>query len=447
VHDVVAADVFNPIELAEWDKVVEDGFRLVTRQIASLRQRSPFYTDLLDQAGIGPDYQVRGWDDLAKIPMTDKRDLRASLQAAPPLGRHLGVDRTELVQIQATSGTTGSPSYLGLTANDLQTWNELGSRAFYAAGLRPGDVVLHAWSLSKGFTGGVPVVRMLANLGTTVIPIGAEAGLHKILTVAREQQAVALCTTPNFALYLADKAEETIGIPATELAVRSLVVGGEPGGGIPPIRARIQAGWDATCCEVLGNSDIATMVWAECPQRDGMHFIGQGLVLAELVDPVTGGHVEATAGATGELLYTALVREASALLRFRSGDLVEVLGTDCGCGRTSYKLRCYGRTDDMLLVRGVNVWPTAVQEIVAGYAPRTTGAMRIVCDFPGHATNGNLIIRVEHADGESDVEGLGGEISSAIRSRLSFRSDVRMVTAGTLEPPGAAKVQLVERSA
>jgi phenylacetate-CoA ligase len=288
---------------------------------------------------------------------------------------------------------------------------------------------------------------MLANLGTTVIPIGAEAGLHKILTVAREQQAVALCTTPNFALYLADKAEETIGIPATELAVRSLVVGGEPGGGIPPIRARIQAGWDATCCEVLGNSDIATMVWAECPQRDGMHFIGQGLVLAELVDPVTGGHVEATAGATGELLYTALVREASALLRFRSGDLVEVLGTDCGCGRTSYKLRCYGRSDDMLLVRGVNVWPTAVQEIVAGYAPRTTGAMRIVCDFPGHATNGNLIIRVEHADGESDVEGLGGEISSAIRSRLSFRSDVRMVTAGTLEPPGAAKVQLVERSA
>src|SRR5690606_34649364 len=111
--------------------------------------------------------------------------------------------------------------------------------------------------------------------------------IHKILMVANEQRATAMCTTPNFAMYLADKCAETIGIPATELSVRRLVVGGEPGGGIPPIRARIEAGWNATCCEVLGNSDIATMVWAECPQRDGMHFIGQGLVLAELVDPQT----------------------------------------------------------------------------------------------------------------------------------------------------------------
>lgn len=448
-QEVVTADVYDAAESAPWDEVVAETFERTTAQIASVRARSPFYADLFDDAGIGPDFVVRDWDDLARIPPTDKRDIRASLSAAPPLGRHLGVERERLVQIQATSGTTGSPSYLGLTDADIVTWNELGARAFYAAGFRRGDVVLHAWSLSKGFTGGVPVVRMLAHLGATVIPVGAEAGLHKILTVAHEQQAVAMCTAPNFARYLADKCEETIGVPATELAVRKLVVGGEPGGGIPAIRARIQSGWDATCCEVLGNSDIATIVWAECPERDGMHFVGQGLVLPEIVDPVTGAHVEPVAGASGELYYTAVQREASALIRFRSGDLVEITGTDCACGRTSYKLRCYGRTDDMLLVRGINVWPTAVHGVVSDFAPRTTGAMRIVLDFDGHVTNDNLLVKVEHAAGLTDAarDGLAHEISSAIRSRLSFRADIRMVPAGELEPPGAAKVRLVERSA
>ena len=441
-------DVYAAAESAPWDEVVADAFTRVTRQIADVRSRSPFYADLFDGAGIGPDYRVRDWDDLTKIPTTDKRDIRASLAAAPPLGRHLGVDRARLVQVQATSGTTGSPSYLGLTENDIATWNELGARAFYAAGFRKGDVVLHAWSLSKGFTGGVPVVRMLAHLGATVIPVGAEAGMHKILTVAKEQEAVAMCTAPNFALYLADKCAETIGVPATDLAVTKLVVGGEPGGGVPAIRERIQNGWGATSCEVLGNSDIATIVWAECPERDGMHFIGQGLVLPEIVDPVTGRHVEPVAGATGELLYTALQREASALIRFRSGDLVQIIDTECACGRTSYKLRCDGRTDDMLLVRGINVWPTAVQGVVADFAPRATGAMRIVLDFAGHVTNDNLVLKVEHAPGlpAGAHDELARDISAAIRSRLSFRADVRVVPAGELEPPGAAKVRLVERS-
>jgi phenylacetate-CoA ligase len=178
-----------------------------------------------------------------------------------------------------------------------------------------------------------------------------------------------------------------------------------------------------------------------------MHFIGQDLVLAELVDPVTDTPVEPRAGATAEIVYTALVREASPLIRFRSGDLVEVRGTDCGCGRTSYKIRCFGRTDDMLLVRGVNVWPTAVQGVVAGFAPRTTGAMRILLDFDGYTTNRHLKVNVERCDdviGEA-ADRLAAEITAAIRSKLAFQADIHLVPAGELEPPGAAKVRLVER--
>jgi phenylacetate-CoA ligase len=441
------ADVFDSVEGEPWEKVVLAQFRLATAQIRELRVRSAFYRDRLDQAGIGPDFAVSGWDDLVRVPTTDKNDLRRSLAEHPPLGSHLAVPRERLTQIQATSGTTGTPSYLGLTPADVATWNQLGARAFYAAGIRPSDVVLHAWSLSKGFTGGVPAVRMLQHLGAVVVPVGAEAGIDRILTVAKDLQVDAMCTTPNYALYLADKCLDTIGVAAAEMPLSRLVVGGEPGGGIPGIRSRIEAGWNATCCEVLGNSDIATIVWAECPERSGMHFIGQDLVLAELVDADTGTPVEPRAGATAEIVYTALMREASALIRFRSGDLVEVRGTDCGCGRTSYKIRCFGRTDDMLLVRGVNVWPTAVQGVVAGFAPRTTGAMRILLDFDGYTTNRHLKVKVErHGDviGEA-ADHLAAEIMTAIRSKLAFQADIQLVPAGELEPPGAAKVRLVER--
>ena len=184
---------------------------------------------------------------------------------------------------------------------------------------------------------------------------------------------------------MGDSAEDIIGMQARELGLRTLVVGGEPGGGIPGRPRPDRGAWGASCREVLGNSDIATIVWAECEAGDGMHFIGQDLVLAEMIDPQTGKHVEPVAGAIGELVYSALRREASALLRFSSGDIVEVIGDSCACGRTSFRLHCFGRTDDMLLVRGINVWPTAVQEMITAFRPADHGRMRIVADFDGHS--------------------------------------------------------------
>jgi phenylacetate-CoA ligase len=441
IHD----DGLDAVQREPDDTLLPRQLELFTRQLQSLRGRSPFYRDRLDEAGVGGDWVARTWDDLRQVPTTDKSDIRASLAAEPPLGRHAGVAVEDVLQIQATSGTTGSPSYLGLTAADLDTWAELGARALQAAGIRRGDRVLHAWSMSKGFTGGVPVVRMLQAAGAVVLPVGAEAGVERLLTVASDLGATAMVTAPNFAVYMGEQSPRVLGRPAVDLGVRALVVGGEPGGGIPSVRARIQETWGATCCEVLGNSDIATLVWAECDARDGMHFVGQDIVLAELVDPETGAHVEPVAGATGELFYSALRREASALLRFRSGDRVEVLGTTCSCGRLSYKIRCFGRTDDMLLVRGINVWPTAVQDVITGFRPRAGGAMRIIADFDGHTTQRPLRIELERADLEVDGTQLAQDIAKSLSSRLVFSSEIVVVDPGTLAPPGAAKVALVHR--
>jgi phenylacetate-CoA ligase len=411
-----------------------------------LYQNSTFYKEKLDAAGI--DYRdIKEREHLCRVPFTEKTELRSSLNHTPPLGDHMAAQLDDVIQVQATSGTTGTPSYIGLTRTDCDVWNELGARAFFSAGLRPNDAVLHAWSMSKGFTGGIPVVSMLQYLGCRVLPIGAEAGSDRILTVLKSQVASALCAAPNLAIHIAEQSDGVLGHPARDLAVQHLVVGGEPGGGIPAVRQRIESLWDASSCEVLGNSDIATLVWAECHLRSGMHFIGHGLVLVELIDPVTEEVVEPAPGLKAEIVYTAISRQASPLLRFRSRDHIEVLGTSCECGRTSYKLRCFGRTDDMLIVRGVNVWPTAVQEVISSFQPGTSGSFRIIADFEGHATNDPLRMQVEvGADiGPSETIAIKDQIARRIREMLVFQPNIEMVRSGTLPKPGSAKVSLIER--
>jgi phenylacetate-CoA ligase len=198
---------------------------------------------------------------------------------------------------------------------------------------------------------------------------------------------------------------------------------------------------------MLGNSDVAPIVFAECPERQGMHVCSQGLVHVELVDPASGAAVPWETGATGEVVLTALDRQASPLVRFRTRDHVEVLGTDCACGRTSPRIRCFGRTDDMLIVRGINVWPSAVRELVIGFQPLATGNVRIVADFPGHSTERRLKVRVEHAPdlGAHQLAGLADDLSRRITQVLAFRPDLELVPPGVLPEAGVNKTMLVDR--
>jgi phenylacetate-CoA ligase len=284
---------------------------------------------------------------------------------------------------------------------------------------------------------------MIQHLDACVVPVGAEAGAHRLLTVLADLRPRTLVGTPSFVRYLGEQASSVLGVEAHELGVEAMVVGAEPGGGIPSVRAHLQELWGATCCEVLGTSDVAPLIWGECEDRSGMHFLARDHILPELVDPVSGERVKPAVGVSAELVYTALTREAAPLLRFRSGDRVEVLGVDCPCGRTSFKLRCTGRIDDMLIVRGVNVWPSAVQDVIVAQRPHTTGAMRILVDFEGHATNGNLRLQVER--GTAAGPDLVDVLARGIRSQLAFTPAIELVEPGTLETPGAAKLRLVER--
>lgn len=414
-------------------------------QLAYLELKSRFYAEKLGESVAFS--EIDGAEGLSALPFTEKAELRESIAAYPPLGSHLAADPTDLVQVQASSGTTGSPSYVGLTAADVDTWSELGARALFANGFRPGGFCLHGFGMSKGFVGGLPVAQILRHLGVCDIPVGAEAGAERLLRVQADQRPNHLIGTPLFLSYLAEQAPAVVGCEAAALGVEAISVGGEPGGGIPAVRERLEGLWGAPVREMLGGTDIGCVYWGECEQADGMHFLSPDLMVAELIDPVSGEVLAAADGVEAELVYTALRREASPLLRFRSRDHVVVTGTECGCGRTGFKVRCIGRTDDMLIVRGINLFPSAVKDLVAGMEPDTTGEMRIVVDFPGHSTQRPLPVRVEHGAGvaEAELPRLRETIEIRGRSALNVRLAVELVPPGSLGAPGAAKVPLIER--
>jgi phenylacetate-CoA ligase len=446
--DPTPPGAFSPVETTPWPELQALQLRKLQDQLAYLAARSAFYQRKLGDAGIAPS-DIRSLADLRRIPFTTKQELRDSLQAAPLLGLHRAAPAEAIVQIQASSGTTGSPAYVGLTQADREAWAEMTARGLYACGIRPGDMVLHAFSMSKGFVGGIPIWQGITRIGAVDLPVGADGGVDRLLIAARDARPRCAVGTPNFLLYLATVAQELVGVKASALGVRRLVVGGEPGGGIPAIRAGLQSHWDATCCEVMGGTDLGCVYWAEADDQRGMYFVAPDHILAELVDPQSGEPVPWSEGATGELVYSALGREASPVLRFRSGDHVTVTAMGGPGGRTTPAIRCFGRTDDMLIVRGVNLFPSAVQDIVSSMKPLVGGVVRVLADFQGHTTQENLKLLVERApeaNASTDAE-VARQVEARIRNALAVKADVRMVRHGFFAAPGAQKVALTLRQA
>jgi phenylacetate-CoA ligase len=215
-------------------------------------------------------------------------------------------------------------------------------------------------------------------------------------------------------------------------SVRRLLVAGEPGGGEPAFRAQLEAGWGARVTEAMGIGDIGVSLWGECEHQDGMHLGAAGFVHPELIDPATEEAVPMEDGARGELVLSHLRHRAAPLLRFRTRDHVEVRATPCPCGRTGPRIRCIGRTDDMLIVRGVNVFPSAVREVVGGFAPRVSGHIAIRRRSPGVKQDPPLPVRVELAqEGEPDPA-LAETIAARVRDVLVVRADVELVPWGSL---------------
>jgi phenylacetate-CoA ligase len=237
--------------------------------------------------------------------------------------------------------------------------------------------------------------------------------------------------TPSYAAYALEWAAER-GFDLARSSVVRLLLAGEPGGGEPAFRALLEAGWGARVTEAMGIGDIGVSLWGECEHQDGMHLGGEGIVHPELIDPDSGEAIAMEDGAGGELVLSHLRHQAAPLLRFRTRDHVEVRATPCPCGRTGPRVRCIGRTDDMLIVRGVNVFPSAVREVVGAFAPEVSGHIAIRRRAPGVKQDPPLPVRVELARDAAGGPALAEAIGARVREALVVQADVELVPWGSL---------------
>jgi phenylacetate-CoA ligase len=433
------------LETMPWPEVQRLTFEKAQRQIERVYAVSPHYRRKLDEAGVKP-ADIKHPDDLARIPFFDKSEERQSQQANPPWGDHLCVDPTEVVLMLASSGTTGEPTFFGLTENDVHTWDEIMGRTFYTIGMRPIDTYASLGNLSM-FVGGVPAITGAARTGATVVPVGATAGTERTLELLKATGVTIIGATPSFAVHLGELVKQILGIEPRELGLRLLMVGGEPGGQIPAVREQITDIWGCPVRDVMGVGEFGGAMWAESDDEAGMHFCAQSELHLELIDHETGLPKPFEDGAEGEIVYTAVEREAHPLLRFRSRDHVKVGMSETPSGRTAPRIATLGRTDDMLLVRGINVFPSAVRDVVASFVPETTGHIRIVLERPGPLVTPPLPVEVEVSNGvpEAARPELAKRITERIRSRLSFKAEIRFIPEGGL-PRTSLKTQYIRKA-
>jgi phenylacetate-CoA ligase len=409
-------------------------------ELAYLFDRSAFYREKLSAAGFSSERAAGALADIAQLPLTDKHELRATCAPDNPIGAHLCAAPSEIVRIYSTSGTTGAPSYVPLTASDLDNWVTASARSYAASGISAGQRIVSSYNAGPFVAGAA--LAAFDRIGLCHIPVGTGNTERLMLAVERLGPQAAVLT-PSYAAYLVEWAAER-DVDLRGSSVERVLVAGEPGGGEPAFRARLEEGWDARVTEAMGVGDIGVSLWGECEEQAGMHLGARGFVHAELIDPDTGAALEMADGASGELVLTHLRHRAAPLLRFRTRDYVEVRTTPCRCGRTAARLRCAGRTDDMLIVRGVNVFPTAVREVVSRFAPEVSGQIVVKPRAPGVKQEPPLPVCAELGPGRAANPALADAIRERLREVLVVQTRVDLVPWGSLGR-SEYKSKLVER--
>jgi phenylacetate-CoA ligase len=423
--------MFDPeVETRPWEDQIALDDVSFRRQLEYLRARSSFYRDRL--AG----FEGARLADIADLPLTEKDELRATRTPANPIGAHLCADAAELVRIYSTSGTTGTPSYVPLTASDLDNWVSTSARSYAASGIEAGQRIATTYNAGPFVAGAA--LAAFEQIGLTHVPLGTGNSARLVQTIELLRPA-AVVLTPSYAAHLA---ESEPGLASS--SVERVLVAGEPGGSEPELRAQLEQGWGARVTEAMGVGDIGVSLFGECEEQAGMHIGARGLVHVEVIDPEMERPLALEDGAAGELVLTHLRHRAAPLLRFRTRDHVLVHTTPCACGRTGPRLRCIGRTDDMVIVRGVNVFPSAVRDVVASFAPTVSGHIRIKPATSGVKQEPPLPVVVELARDRAATDPLAEAIREKLRAVLVVQTRIEFVPFGTLAR-SEYKSQLLER--
>jgi len=399
-------------------------------------EKVPYYRQKLDDAGVKPQ-DIKSIDDITRLPFTTKEDLRETY----PFGL-FAVPMEEIVRIHASSGTTGKSTVVGYTNHDVDTWAEVMARTLAAGGTHRGDLVQNSYGYGL-FTGGLGAHYGAERIGTSVIPTSGGQTKRQV-QILQDFGTTVLCCTPSYALVIGEVGRE-MGVNFADLPLRVGFFGAEPWS--PTMRQEIESSLHAHALDIYGLSEIiGPGVSFECLEKIGLH-INEDHFYPEIIDPETGEPVPE--GAPGELVFTTLTKEALPLLRYRTRDISRVMAEPCGCGRTIRRMRrVTGRSDDMLIIRGVNVFPSQIEEVLMGIEGTTPNYVLVVDRKPRGMDELEVQVEVSEktfSDEMSRLEALSERIQSEIESTLGLRVSVRLVEPKSLARSMGKAKRVIDR--
>jgi phenylacetate-CoA ligase len=415
-----------------WNETIECASREEMRRIQSERlvetvQRIyhsiPAYRHKMQEAGLTPN-DIRGIDDLPRLPFTTKQDLRDGY----PFGMFT-VPMSEIVRVHASSGTTGKPTVVGYTRKDLNTWSEVVTRTLVMAGVHRNDIVQVAYGYGL-FTGGLGMHYGTENLGATVIPISG-GNTQKQIQLMQDLGSTVIACTPSYALHLAEVIKD-MGLSGDDLKLRIGIFGAEPWS--ENMRREIESKLKLRAIDIYGLSEvIGPGVSCECEYQCGMH-VNEDHFVPEIIDPETLQPVDP--GERGELVFTTITKEGIPLIRYRTRDLTRLDYEKCSCGRTLVRMeKCTGRSDDMLIIRGVNVFPSQIESVLLDMS-ETEPHYLLIVEREGNLDTLKLMVEVQEqffSDEIKALEALRRKITHNIQSTLGVSVDVKLVEPRTIE--------------
>jgi phenylacetate-CoA ligase len=409
------------IETMSREQLEELQLKRLKKTVNCVNKNVPLYARRFKEAGITPS-DIKTLDDVKKLPFTKKSDLRDNY----PFGL-FAVPMNNISRIHASSGTSGKSTVVGYTMNDLKVWAMLMARCFFMAGVRPGDVFQNAANYGL-FTGGLGIHAGAERLGCTVVPSGT-GSTQKQIEMIKDFGVTALHATPSYALYIAETAKK-MGIEPGTLPLRIGLFGAEPWS--VNTRKELEKSFGIKAYDSYGLSEMmGPGVAFECTEQDGLHVWEDAFIL-EVLDK---NGEQCAPGEKGELVLTTLCKEALPLIRYRTGDITMLMDGECACGRTARKItKFYGRADDMLIIRGLNVFPSQIEHVLMDM-PEVGEYFQVVLDRVNHMDE--MTVKVEMSDrafsGElGDLKKVTGSVAKKLKDQLNLRTNVVLVDKGSL---------------
>jgi len=428
-------DYFNPVEVLEREELEKLQLKRLQETVDRLYQKVPFYRKKLDEAGFRPG-DIKSLDDLKKLPFTTKDDLRDNY----PFGL-FAVPMRDIVRIHASSGTTGKPTVVGYTANDIRTWADLVARTIVAAGGTPDDIVHVAYGYGL-FTGGLGLHYGAEMLGATALPMSGGNTKRQIRMMVDFGSTI-LCCTPSYALNIAEVMRE-MGVTLDDIKLKSGILGAEPWS--DEMRVQIEEALRISAHDIYGLSEVVGPgVSIECAEKRGLHVF-EDCFIPEIIDPSTGEVLPP--GQKGELVFTNINKEGLALLRYRTRDISSLETSPCPCGRTHVRMsRITGRTDDMLIIRGVNVFPSQVEAVLM-QIPGLSPHYQLVVDRVENLDVLEVQVEVSpeiFSDEIKRLEELEARIRDEVQSYLGVSVKVRLMEPRSIQRSEGKAVRVIDK--